>query len=204
MQKIITSVLTLVFMFSFIGCANPDKKQNNNSSDSTLTTSTTDTNDYESSLSYAAWTSESSIFTECLNLNKMSINGEIHCPIFKLNTKKEFDDFKTKYGDVLYMNSRYDDVLSFKDATAKYNDEFFKEQTLFVIYVTANSSSYRYEVDSIYCDGNSFDVHVKQANNPEAVTMDMAGWLITVAVKDDTVKNCTSFDADLNNPYGYP
>lgn len=199
MKKIIAFIMALVFVLSFVGC---DKEPTDNSS--ALAQNTPTITDYKHSLSYAGWTSESSIFTSCLNYDKMSLNGEIHCPIFKLDTKKQFDDFKTKYNDVLSMESRFDDVPSFMDATANCDEDFFKDKTLFVVYVTANSGSYRYEVESIYCDCNSFDVHIKQANNPQAVTMDMAGWLVTVVVQDDDIKNCIYFDADLHNPYGFP
>lgn len=201
MKKLTALVVIFVFVLSFIGCAPHNKDFNNGSS--VLTTSTT-LNDYEFKLSYAGWTSDSSIFTSCLNNDKMSLNGELHCPIFKIDTKKEFDDFKTKYGDILAMESRFNDTPSFADATSNCDEKFFNDKTLFVVYVTANSGSYRYEVESIYCDGDSFDVHVKQSNNPEAVTMDMAGWLVTVTAFDEAVKNCTYFDADLNNPYGFP
>ena len=51
----------------------------------------------------------------------------------------------------------------------------------------------------MFCDGDSFCIHVEQTNNPEVVTEDMAGWFVTVAVPDSMVENCTEFDADLNN-----
>ena len=69
-----------------------------------------------------------------------------------------------------------------------------------LVCVPANSGSYRYGVNSVFCDGTSFCIHVEQTNKPEAATMDMVGWFVTVAVPDSMVENCTQFDDDLNNP----
>ncbi len=156
-----------------------------------------DIKDYEKTISYAGWSEDDKIYSGCLNFEQMSLNSVKHYPIFKIDTQKDLEDFKSNYGDVLSMNHGYDEVPSFEDATAKYDENFFKSNTLFVVYVTANSGSYRFDVDSVYCDDDSFRVHIKQTNNPEVVTQDMAGWFVTVAVKDDIVSTCRFFDADL-------
>ena len=80
-----------------------------------------------------------------------------------------------------------------------YDETFFDENTLLLVYVGANSGTYRFGVSSVFCAENSFCIHIEQTNNPEVVTDDMAGWFITVAVPDSMVENCTEFDADLNN-----
>ena len=66
-----------------------------------------------------------------------------------------------------------------------------------LVYVEATSGSYRYGVDSVDCVDGNFCVHVKQTNNPEVGTEDMAGWFITVAIPDSMAAECTVFDADF-------
>ncbi len=156
-----------------------------------------DIKDYEKTISYAGWSEDDKIYSGCLNFEQMSLNSVKHYPIFKMDTQKDLEDFKTNYGDVLSMNHGYDEVSSFEEATSKYDENFFKSNTLFVVYVTAGSGSYRFDVDSVYCDDDSLRVHIKQTNNPEVVTQDMAGWFVTVAVKDDIISNCRFFDAVL-------
>ena len=156
-----------------------------------------DVSDYEKTISYAGWSEDTKIFFGCLNFEQMSFSSVQHIPIFKINTQKDLEDFKTNYGDVLTMNHGYDEIPSFEDATAKYDENFFENNSLFIVYVTANSGSYRFDVESVYCDNDSLNIHVKQTNNPETVTMDMAGWFVTVAVKDDIVRDCRFFDAAL-------
>lgn len=156
-----------------------------------------DVKDYEKTISYAGWSEDDKIYSGCLNFEQMSLNSVKHFPIFKMDTKNDLEEFKTNYGDVLSVNNGYDEVPSFEDATSKYDENFFESNTLFVVYVTAGSGSLRFDVDSVYCDDDSLRVHIKQTNNPEVVTMDMAGWFVTVAVKDDITSNCRFFDADL-------
>ncbi|MBQ8267330.1 MAG: hypothetical protein IJZ21_02985, partial [Clostridia bacterium] len=155
--------------------------------------------EYEKTISYADWSEDDKIYSGCLNLEQMSLSSVKHFPIFKMDTQKNLEDFKSNYGDVLSINHGYNEVPSFEDATSEYDESFFENNSLFIIYVTANSGSYRFDVDSVYCDDDSFRVHIKQTNNPESVTQDMAGWFVTVAVKNDIVDTCTYFDADLYN-----
>ena len=68
-----------------------------------------------------------------------------------------------------------------------------------IVYVDANSGTLRFDVSSVYCENESVYVHVKQTNNPEFVTDDMAGWFITVAIEKSIFQDCQSFDADFNN-----
>ena len=156
-----------------------------------------DVKEYEKTISYAGWSKDDKIYSGCLNFEQMYLSSVKHFPIFKMDTQKDLEDFKSNYGDVLSINHGYNEVPSFEDATAKYGEEFFENNSLFIVYVTANSGSYRFDVDNVYCDSESFRVHIKQTNNPESVTQDMAGWFISVAVNDDIISTCKSFDADL-------
>ncbi len=156
-----------------------------------------DIKDFEKTISYAGWSEDDKIYSGCLNFEQMSLNSVKHYPIFKMDTQKDLEDFKSNYGNALSMTHGYDEIPSFEDSTAKYDENFFENNTLFVVYVTAGSGSYRFDVDSVYCDDDSFRVHMKQTNNPEVVTQDMAGWFVTVAVKDDIVSTCRFFDAVL-------
>ena len=137
-----------------------------------------------------------------LNADKMSVSSVCHLPIWKFDTLKEVEQFK-QLNDKFTFDSGYDEISSFNDTVAKYDATFFEENSLMLVYVAANSGSYRYGVNSVFCDNASFCIHIEQTNNPEVGTTDMAGWFITVAVPDSMVENCTEFDADLNNEVSY-
>lgn len=153
---------------------------------------------FDITVSYANWTEESEIYIHALNTNRMAESSVRHLPIYRFGTLEELEQFKQTFGEVLTMDSGYNEVPSFNDVTANYDETFFNENTLMLVYVSASSGTYRFGVNSVFCDGNSFCIHIEQLNNPEVVTDDMAGWFITVAVPDSMVANCSEFDADLN------
>ena len=153
---------------------------------------------FDITVSYANWTEENEIYVGALNKDKMTISSVQHLPIYKFSTLEELEQFKLSFREVLAMDHGYNEVPSFNDAAADYDETFFEENTLLLVYVGANSGTYRFGVSSVFCNGSSFCIHVEQTNHPEVVTDDMAGWFITVAVSDSMIENCTEFDADLN------
>lgn len=154
---------------------------------------------FDITVSYANWGDFSRIHNIPLNISKMAISSVRHLPIYKFDTLSEMEQFKTDVDGILSFDQSYDEVPSFNEVTTKYDEDFFAENTLLLVYVEASSGSCRFDVDSIsHTDGN-FCVHIKQTNNPEIHTDDMAGWFITVAISDSMVADCTSFDADFNN-----
>ena len=134
-----------------------------------------------------------------LNRDTMAISSVQHLPIYKFDTLKELEQFKRDFSEVVSMDESYDEIPSFNETIAAYDKTFFKENTLMLVYVSANSGSFRFDINNIFCDGSYFCIHVEQTNNPEEVTDDEAGWFITAAITDDIIANCTEFDADLNN-----
>lgn len=153
----------------------------------------------EVTVSYANWTDSAELYLHSLNREKMAISSVQHLPIYKFDTREELEQFKNAFSEELCFDSGYDEVLSFHDATAGYDDAFFAENTLLLVYVTANSGSLRFAVADVFCDGDAYCIHVAQTNSPECVTDDMAGWFLTVAEPDSAVERCTQFDADLGN-----
>ena len=153
---------------------------------------------FDITVSYANYTYDDGIYISALNTQKMNISSVRHLPIYRFDTRSDLERFKEDFGGVLSMDRGYDEIPSFREATAKYDDSFFAENTLMLVYVTASSGSYRSGVESVFCDGQTLSVQVEQTNRISvgtAVTCDMAGWFITVAVPDSMAAGCTAFDA---------
>ena len=152
---------------------------------------------FDITVSYANWGELNEIYSKALNIDKMAISSVRHLPIYKFDTLAELEQFKNDVKDVLSIDAGYDEMPSFNESTAKYDEAFFTENTLMLIYVEATSGSYRYGVNSVYHADGNFCIHIEQTNNPETHTDDMSGWFITVAVPDSMVADCTTFDADF-------
>lgn len=151
---------------------------------------------FDIAVSYANWTEGDRIYVGSLNRGKMAISSVRHLPIYRLDTLEDLQQFKRTFEDVLTMDSGYDEVPSFQETVEKYDDSFFEDNSLMLVYIGTSSGTYRFGVHSVFCDENSFCIHVEQINHPEDVTQDMAGWFVTVAVPDTMIANCTEFDAD--------
>ena len=152
----------------------------------------------ETTLSYANWSEGSTIYVGGLNRNKMYISIVQHLPIYKFDTLQELERFKEHYGQYHTMDRGYDEVPSFNEVTANYNEAFFADHSLVLVYVGANNSTHRFGVHGIINNDSVFYVQIRETTGAEAVDTAMAGWFITLAVPDEQIKNCTLFDADLN------
>ena len=137
-----------------------------------------------------------------LNSDKLlSNNPPYHLPVHKLDTLKDLNDFKDSLNDKIVADRVvYANITSFNDATKGLDAEFFKTHSLMVIYHSAGSGSWRYDVHSIEYTNKAFKIHVVNTYMPGLDgTMNIAEWFITVAVPKSLIKNCTEFDADINN-----
>lgn len=154
---------------------------------------------FESTVSYANWAEASEIYFGSLNREKMAISSVQHLPIYRFDTLNDLEQFKQTFGDTFTMDGSWDEVPSFNNATAKYDSDFFEDNSLMLVCVSANNSARRFKAHSISYDEKSFCVHIVETTNAETIDEAMAGWFVTVAVSDDLIMNCTEFDADLNN-----
>lgn len=156
------------------------------------------------SVAWANYYDGDELLQSALNFDKMGLAyGQTadaeHLPIFKVASVEELKQFKTTFANCLVFDSGYNEISSFVETTSTMNADYFAEKSVFIIYVATNSGSYRYGVNGVYKDADNFCIHIEQTNNPENVTTDMAGWLVTVAVPHSMVENCTEFDAVFEN-----
>ena len=153
---------------------------------------------YDVTVSWANWTGENDIYKLAHNSEQVLKKGDNnHLPIYKLDTLEDLAKFKETFKDSFNFDAnRYE--ISFNEATKHCNDQFMLQNTLLVIYVPANSGSYRFGVNSVTMNQETLCVHVDQTNNPAAITEDMAGWWVTMAITDELAASYPYVDADLN------
>ena len=151
----------------------------------------------KTAVAYANWTEDSRVFADCSNAGMMTISSVPHLPVYKLDTLKDLEQFKEKFRDILTLDHGYDEVPSFNDITALYDDSFFADHTLVLAYVDAPSGSFRYAIQDISYGGSAFCLDVVQTNDPETHTDDMAGWFVMAEVLDSDIADDILFDARL-------
>ena len=150
---------------------------------------------YPVTMSRVAWTDEQVVFDGALNKDKLNKGGEKHFAVYVMDTMQDFAAFTTEYGEIFSMEQSYNGGLSFMDTVAKaqYQEGFFAEHSLLVVYVDTNADM-KVEVDQVKVEGDSVCVYVNEKGVSET-TKDKAGWFITVAFTDEEIATYTMFDA---------
>lgn len=148
-------------------------------------------------VAYANYTADGWIFAQCLNPYSLAISSARHLPVYRFKTTDDLAKFKESVSDTLTLDQRHDEIASFNEVTLEYDDAFFEDHTVILAYVTANSGSYRFEIQEIEVNGSELCLNVIQTNHPEVVTSDMAGWFVIAELANTDLSGITEYDAKL-------
>lgn len=142
---------------------------------------------------------DSDIYHSALNADKFPSNDGIpHSPIYKIENTSELETFTEKC--IAWFSSEYFPIQDawvawLKEPFKDYDESFFEDRSLFVVYVVASSGSHKYRVADIKKDGSTFTVYTDRYNDMGMGTCDMEGWFILLPMQKDEIKGCTEFDA---------
>lgn len=127
-------------------------------------------------------------------------NHTQHLPIYVFRSKAELDSFISEMEEHLSIDEPRDEVPAFTKTAAKYDEDFFKDNSLILVYATSGSWSARYSATSFYCNGTSFVLHVEDTAKSDFGDTAMGGWFVSVVVDNKLIDSCSQFDAILYNP----
>ncbi len=146
-------------------------------------------------LSYANYSDNDKLYMTALNKDRFRLNNIEYLPIHKVDDLETLNDFKKDFGSILTLDSGYNEVPSFNDVTKDYNQEFFKDNSLLLVYVPANSCTWRYGVYSIDYREHYICVTVTRTDNSETGDTAMAGWFISVPIDKAKFDEYTEFNS---------
>lgn len=156
-------------------------------------------NDYETTSSICINAVEAeineAIYKNALNIERLTADHPEELPLCRIDTLEELNRFKDKLD-----SKESNDPPSFHKATAHYNEGFFQEYSLILVYLEAPSCSYRYRVHCVHNDGVRFKVHIMLTNAEEFAAGALELYakedcFFTVAVPKKELDTCTSFEA---------
>ncbi len=204
MKKIITISALLLLVFALASCGFDNEDTGTLTyTDDIVTVTDVDIavnpagllTDFKSQTARVNWpTNANKLFVGCLNGDKMIISSVRHLPIFKFETKDELDRFLQNTEDVFEFDDGYGGK-SFGEMCETYDDEFFKENTLILVYVESGSGSFRFGIKEIYRSETALCVYIERTDDSYAYTDDMASWFISAEIKKSDISGCTEFDA---------
>ena len=137
------------------------------------------------------------LYDGALNYKATLASSVRHLPIYKFDTKADLQQFISTFEDSCDLDSGYDGVPSFREVTASFNDAFFAGNTVFLVYVSTDSASHRYQITDYTYTGNTFSLQVQKTFEREPKDPTRGSWFILTAVPDSMIKDCTEFDAVL-------
>lgn len=132
-----------------------------------------------------------------LNTNEFLSSAVQHLPVKSFSSLEELDKFKSFLDEALDFDGEatHDEVGSFNDAVAEYDDDFFDKNDLFLVYVGTNNSTERFGIKGVYADGGALWAEVYPTYSPEAVDAQMSCWFLTFCVPKNVTAACQTFDS---------
>ena len=91
----------------------------------------------------------------------------------------------------------WNDIPSFNKAVAQYGEEFFEENTLFILYKSDASTTPRYRIDNVTREGKKLNIDVLRISRRGEDRL-AAGWYLLLAVKREDVAGCEEFSIIVN------
>lgn len=151
---------------------------------------------YEAVYSWVNYSEEGGqkMLDRSLDKDSMEASSVMHLPIVRLENKGELDAFYGEMQPYFSFDQDYDESVAFQTQCARYDDTFFKTNTLFVTYISEFSGSNRHSIEGVWTENGSVSVGVNRIV-PEMGDTAMAGWFIAVAVDKEDISDCTGFDA---------
>ena len=169
------------------------------------------TDDLQFTVSYAGGDSEllSALAAESLNAQNLATSNLIHLPVLKFDTRKELEDFCWKYVNVIsHSADSWDGIPYFQTLAAQFDEAFFRDNTLVLIYVPCSNCTHRFDVFNVFYGRDAFMARIYETTGASVVDDAEANWFITVALRDTDAEKITTYDAVLyetlaSNPLTY-
>lgn len=156
---------------------------------------------YGNTIAYVGWSEDPTLYGSALNSDLLQSEPGEHLPIFKIDTPAELEQFKATFEGILDLDQGYDTALSFNAAMSKAQwdrEIFYEKNSLLIIYIPADSGSFRYAIRKVETTDTSVCIHVEQVNDSDAISEGMAGWFLLAEVEDEEIQKYTSLDATLS------
>lgn len=116
-------------------------------------------------------------------------NSELHLsskkpfPVIKIASRTDLDEFLQAAEPYFSLDQSHGGSIPFTDAATQYDEAFFADHCLLLVYVSEDSGSVRHEVKNLAGLDGTLYISIRR-DVPELCTDDRAGWLITLEVDD--------------------
>lgn len=150
--------------------------------------------------SWAGWTGDAVVWSG-LNAMQLQYSNIQHLPIHKFDTRQELETFMERADAFLTMKDSSKGVPAFAGTAARYDEAFFRDYSLVLVYISSSNSGREFRVSGIEVNSYSgtFMMEIDEIASSQIKEEKNSGWFITAAVPDSMISDCTAFDAYLSD-----
>lgn len=149
---------------------------------------------YDAYISWVGYTEDDVLAGSVVNGDQLADEGAI--PLMVVNNGAEADALVTTLTNAgLTADGRYNDSTPLQTVLKKFDDDFYSESALLVVYLTESSGSIRHRVGSITAEDGRLAVSIVASSPSNPITDDMAGWLIVIPYAKVNLEGVTSYEA---------
>ncbi len=119
-------------------------------------------------------------------------SGTEQIPVIRFDSKEKLDSFIDVARKPFGLAGEWEDGHYFLENTKGYTEEFFKEKSIVLVYLSEPSGSFRHKVNSVTKKNGIAEISISTVIPEPPYTEDVGIWFITVAVDKDFISDCKS------------
>lgn len=136
-----------------------------------------------------------------LNPDMMAISSIEGCPLFRIDTMDNLEDFRSMIGKVADTSVDSEGMQSFDQAVAEYDEEFFNENSLMISCVHTSNEKFDVVLEETAVKDTYFYMFVERTGEQNVYSDNYWHGLIIKEMADQELKDVTDYVAQYGNQF---
>lgn len=142
------------------------------------------------------YTESDKFLSNALNNEILWMSSSLSYPVHRMDSVEQLENFVDDYRDIFVFDSRYDsNASSFIENTSEYDDEYFEENTLFLVYVGTSVMNNAFYASNVRINDDKLEIVISSEQDRYTGDTAMSGYLIAVELSKEVVSGCNVFNA---------
>lgn len=121
--------------------------------------------------------------------------NELVYPAIGIKSTQELDGFLSLARNYFSLSASMPDKETFNEVVKKYDDAFFQENGIVVVYIPSESVSIRYSLTDVALAGEELHITVTESRPEGELASQAAGWFMTVELPQEIISQANYFSA---------
>lgn len=121
--------------------------------------------------------------------------NELTYPAIGIKNTEELESFLSLARGYFSLSASTADKETFNESVKKFDEAFFQENGIVIVYIPSESTSIRYTLADAVLDGEELYITVAEKRPEETMDSAMAGWFMTVELPQEVISQANYFSA---------